>query len=82
MSRKLFLVFSALIAFSLLVAACGTKETETPAGGEVAGPVQTVEVIRQSSSRYLWKALPCPPKYRLLHRLAMVKPCKPSSRCG
>jgi general L-amino acid transport system substrate-binding protein len=46
MSRKLFLVFSVLIAFSLLVAACGTKETETPAGGEVAGPVQTVEVIK------------------------------------
>jgi general L-amino acid transport system substrate-binding protein len=46
MSRKLFLVFSVLIAFSLLVAACGSKETETPAGGEVAGPVQTVEVIK------------------------------------
>ena len=46
MSRKLFLVFSILIAFSLLVAACGTKQTETPAVGEVAGPVQTVEVIK------------------------------------
>ena len=46
MSRKLFLVFSILSAFSLLVAACGTKQTETPAGGEVTGPVQTVEVIK------------------------------------
>jgi len=46
MSRKLLFVFSIMIAFSLLVTACGTKQTETPASGEVVSPVQTVEVIK------------------------------------
>lgn len=49
MSRKLFFVFSALIVISLLAAACGGVQTQTPAPtkGEVVAPaVETVEVIK------------------------------------
>ncbi len=48
MSRKLFLVFSLLIAMSLLATACGTKQTQAPAptSGQASAPVQTVEVVK------------------------------------
>ena len=47
MFRKLFVVFSVIIAISMLATACGSKQTEAPAasGGDAA-PVETVEVIK------------------------------------
>ncbi|OGO25602.1 MAG: hypothetical protein A2136_11090 [Chloroflexi bacterium RBG_16_54_11] len=50
MSRKLFYLFSVLIAISLLATACGAKSTATtaPAGSEstAPAPVTTVEVVK------------------------------------
>jgi general L-amino acid transport system substrate-binding protein len=49
MSRKLFFVFSTLIAISMLVSACGGAkqvQTQPPSGGNEAPPVQTVEVVK------------------------------------
>ncbi len=49
MTRKLFLLLSFLIAFSLLASACGAKQTGTPApvtGGAAEPIIQTVEVIK------------------------------------
>jgi len=46
MSRKLFILFGLLISVSMLVAACGSKQATTPAGGEAVAPVETVEVVK------------------------------------
>jgi len=48
MSQKKFIVFSLLIAISMLATACGAKQiaTTAPTGGEVSAPVQTVEIIK------------------------------------
>jgi general L-amino acid transport system substrate-binding protein len=65
MSRKLFFVFSVLITISLVVSACGAKQTEAPAstGGEVAAPVvETVEVIKTVIVEVPVEGTPLPPE--------------------
>jgi general L-amino acid transport system substrate-binding protein len=65
MSRKLFFVFSILITISLVVSACGAKQTEAPAstGGEVAAPVvETVEVIKTVIVEVPVEGTPLPPE--------------------
>ncbi len=65
MSRKLFFVFSVLITISLLVTACGAKQTEAPAstGGEVVAPViETVEVIKTVIVEVPVEGTPLPPE--------------------
>ena len=65
MSRKLFFVFSVLITISLMVTACGAKQTEAPAatGGEVAAPVvETVEVIKTVIVEVPVEGTPLPPE--------------------
>ena len=63
MSRKLFVVFSVIIAISMLATACGSKATETPAasGGEAA-PVETVEVIKTVIVEVPVEGTPLPPE--------------------